>query len=198
MLGQWTSRRLYAYNTATEQFAAACAPIPGYQPVVRALRVTGTDGACLVNAYCPKRQYMTKTYSALATPWTALIVELDKPATTDTGYVGGHLLSTSDFVLIPTSTGLQIRAISAVAATATNMYETLTIAAATTNLPEHTPVYIVRAADVVTIDVDSATITERDIVAGDPSMPLVLSAVAATSTKLTSGGACIEYVPHLR
>jgi len=119
----------------------------------------------------------------IAAALTAVATALYLPVDTAGGHVcRGHTLSTDDFVLIPTSTGLAIRAITNVADDAGEDYCHVTIAATGLALLISTKVFVVRAADVFDLTVGNTSITRDDLFAGFAGCPIVVSATSGDAT----------------
>jgi len=106
----------------------------------------------------------------------------------------GHTLTTNDKLLVMTSTGWKLVAISVVTDVAGQMYCTVTISALGCDIAASTKSYIVRAADQIAgipaVGAGSASV--EDLLSGDSGTPLVMELVA-TSNKQILGCAFVEY-----
>jgi hypothetical protein len=106
----------------------------------------------------------------------------------------GHTLTTNDKLLVMTSTGWKLVAISVVTDVAAEKYCTVTIAALGCDIAASTKSYIVRAADQIAgipaVGAGSATV--EDLLSGDSGTPVIME-VVATANKTMLGCAFVEY-----
>jgi len=149
------------------------------QIVVKNLEATGAHANSKLSFYVPRPEFEVKLQADI----TAVATTLTVPVDTAGGHVvRGHTMTTNDFLLISTSSGLAIKAISNVADNAGEDYCTLTIVATGKALSEDTKLFVVRAADVFDLTVGNASIAKTEVCAGFAGCPLVISATSGDAT----------------
>lgn len=162
----------------------------GKQPVIRTIEAVGAHASSKLSFYVPKKEFEVPLAAAV----TAVATTVKVPVDTAGGHVvRGHTLTTSDFLLIPTSSGLAVRAISNVADNAGEDYCTATIVATGKALTIYTKVFVVRATDVFSLTVGNGTASKKDFIAGNAGCPLVVSATSGDATD-TVAGVSVEYL----
>lgn len=159
----------------------ALAVIPPQNGVVQLSNVNFFADA--VGTYKILRPRHRTTANAAVTADTAL------PIVTDSnGYVGGKVISTSDFVLVAdtSGTGWQLIAISAVGAVASSVVE-LTLAS-NVEVASGDYIYIVRAEDILSraTTADENRVDAKDQGTSFDNMPIAVE-IAATGSNTLSG-----------
>ncbi len=187
MAAMWKTLLAKATST-TEVFVVAAARM-GRQIVIRALEATGAHASSLLKVYIPKADYLVELADDLASNGTGAKFA---SASESAASINGHTLTTSDFLLIETSAGLAIKAISGVSTT--NYVTTATIVATGKALAAGSKCWIVRAADVKSLTVGSGSISKLNLFAGEVGQPFVLSAKSgdATNTDVAATGEWVE------
>lgn len=164
----------------------------GRQAVVRLLDATGAHASSKITMYVPL-DYMAIRLSEDATSTaTSLYLDVDTAA----GHVvRGHTLTTNDFILVQSSTGLALRQFTAVTDDAGEDYCHVTVDTLTNAPEEGSKVWIIRAADVVDLTVGAASITRENLVSAPNSVPFVISATSGDATD-TTVSANVEYIDN--
>ena len=159
--------------------------------VVRRFSAIGTDAACVANWWVPRAALTFGLLQNVLAAATTVRIPVDVAA----GHVfKGHTLTTNDKLLVMTSTGWRLVAISVVTDVVGQMYCTVTISALGCDIAAGTKSYIVRAADQIAgipaVGAGSASV--EDLLSGDSGTPLLMELVA-TSNKQILGCAFVEY-----
>ena len=150
------------------------------QPIVRNLNATGNNASSKITFYVPKSEFKVGLAAALASDGVSAYLPVDVEA----GHIiNGHTLTTSDYLAIATSTGVDVREITGVSDDAGEDYCHATIAATGKTLLINTDVWVVRATDIIDLTVGNASI-EKDFswVAGNYACPLVVGATSGDAT----------------
>ena len=146
------------------------------QIVCRCMWYTAPDAGTIV-IY---RASQTVTANAAVAASATLVVD-----TTALGYVGGAVLTTNDFLLVESSaSGWQYRSIGTVGTVSSSTVSL--ILGATISCAAKENIHIVRAADVVTLDVAAATVKDlRYVWNGIPNEPVYLLMTATGENRLS-------------
>ena len=179
-------------STSTTAVDSVFLPVRNAQPVVRTLSILPTHASDAQKVFIPKKAYRTTIAdTALTAIATSLLLKVDVAA----GHViKGHTLTTNDFLLIQTSAGLALKAMSAVADVSASLWCDVTIVATGKALAVGYPVWVVRAVDIWSYTSGGTSrVTFADLLAGDPGCPIVVRSTSNGSNNcdvLTT----VEYV----
>ncbi len=168
--------------------------VPEYQKakiVVRRFSALGNDAAAAVSWWIPRAGMSFNLYEEIEAADETINVPVDVAG----GHVvKGHTLTTNDKILLPTSAGWKLLAISKVENVSGKMYCACTVAAVGADIPANTKAYILRAADKVSgvPAIGAAQVTVEDLLSGDSGAP-VIAELVATTNKSALGCIFAEY-----
>lgn len=168
--------------------------IPEFQrakAVVRRFSAVGNDAASAVKWYIPRAGFEFRLVEALGAAGTSVKVPVDVAG----GHVfHGHTLTNTSKLMLLTSAGWQLVAVSAVADVADKPYCTATITAVGVAIPSNTRAYVVRPGDAIDglPAIGAASVTVEDFISGDAGAPVLFELVSAAN-KTTIAGALVEY-----
>lgn len=200
----WMTKRSQS-TTSTTRVDAVFPEKGKRQPILRVLRSIGTASGDTVTAAIPKSEYKVPLSVAVdfTTPGTTDLYVYVPVDVTAGHIVRGHTVTSSDFLLVPTRgpysagppvsygkfLGWTLKPITVVTDVAGNDYCKLTfVGGVGYAFPVGTQVFIVRAADVITLigHTGAGSVERLNYAAGEPGCPLVVSSVSFGSNNCTN------------
>jgi hypothetical protein len=186
-------KQLIAKSTSTTRVLDVAAPQVGLQPIIRQLTNLPSHASDNFDVFLARPEYVTKATRNTTPTQTAthIFIDVDVAA----GHVvGGHTLTTSDYLIIATPSGYLVRVISAIADVSAKTYCDVTIPTITTAAVAGAQVFVVRAADITNFVSGGTTRVQLDYpYAGYTGCPLAIGATSNGSNNQTVA-ATVMYV----
>ena len=183
-------RGMTLFTTDTTEAASIQEPLRGKHPFIRFVRATGGHASSKYTLYTVRKQYEGFISETGTTTNANIYLDADVSA----GHVfNGHTMTTNDYLILQSSTGLALRKVASVTDDAAAML--LTVATVTNAPDQKGPLWVVRAADIYDVTIGNASVATEALSAQDAGTPVCIGVTSGDTTDVT-GVVTIEYFDH--